>query len=210
MKSLKPWRASASDRVRAALLAALVVLAGCGGGPELEPIGNGVVLAFGDSLTYGTGAAGSGYPEALAERTGLTVVNAGVPGEISQRGVDRLPSLLREHDPALVVLVHGGNDILRRMSARNTRVNLLRMIDLSRQSGAQVVMLGVPGPSLTLSAPDYYEQVAEEAGVPIDLDILPTLMRDTSMKSDQVHFNAAGYRRMAAAIEALLEDAGAL
>ena len=198
---------------RRSVLALLVVLSltGCGG-PEVAPLApDAVILAFGDSLTRGTGAPdGQGYPEALAELTGRTVINAGIPGEVSAAGRARLPSLLSEHRPALVVLVHGGNDILRRMPASRTRENLAQMVRASRDAGADVVMLGVPGPSLTLSAPGYYEAVAEEAGVPIDVDTLPSLMRDSSVKSDAVHFDARGYRRMAEGVHALLRSSGAL
>jgi lysophospholipase L1-like esterase len=193
-------------------LCLLLLLAGCGGGPELEPLQPGAtVLAFGDSLTRGTGAAsGSGYPEALARLTGLEVVNAGIPGEVSAEGRARLPAVLAEHRPDLVVLIHGGNDILRNMPATRTRENLVAMIDGIRGAGAQVVMLGVPGRNLTLSSPTYYGEVAEAAEVPIDVDVLPSLMRDRSVKSDQVHFNARGYRLMAEAVRDLLQDAGAL
>lgn len=201
----------ASHARGSALLFLLCTLLTACGGPELAPLApSAKVLAFGDSLTYGTGAAGSGYPEALAELTGLPVVNAGVPGEVSARGRERLPALLAEHRPALVVLVHGGNDTLRNMPAARTRENLLAMIEASRGAGAQVVMLGVPGRNLTLSAPGYYGDVAEAAEVPVDLDVLPRLMRDRSVKSDSVHFNARGYRLMAEAVRDLLREAGAL
>lgn len=197
--------------VRGWLLVLLCALLGACGGPELAPLPpRATVLAFGDSLTYGTGAAGRGYPEVLAELTGLAVVNAGVPGEISARGRERLPGLLAEHRPALVVLVHGGNDTLRNMPAARTRENLAAMIDASRGAGAQVVMLGVPGRNLMLSAPSYYAEVAEAAEVPVDLDTLPRLMRDRAVKSDSVHFNGRGYRLMAEAVRDLLREAGAL
>ncbi len=187
------------------------LLAACGG-ESLAPLAPGsTILAFGDSLTFGTGAgAGQGYPSVLENLTDLPVVNAGIPGEVSDRGRERLPALLAEHRPGLVVLVHGGNDTLRNLPPSRTRQNLLSMIESSHASGAQVVMLGVPGRNLTLSAPDYYAEVAEETGVPIDLRTLPRLMRDGSMKSDQVHFNAEGYRRMAEAVLELIREAGAL
>ena len=189
-----------------------LLLIACGGGPSVAPLESGAtVLAFGDSLTRGTGApAGSGYPEALADMTGLRVINEGIPGEVSSLGRERLPGLLAEHRPALVVLVHGGNDTLRRMPAGQTRENLEAMVGEIRAAGADVVMLGVPGRNLTLSAPAYYGEVAEGLDVPIDLDTLPSLMRDRSVKSDPVHFNAEGYRRMAEGVRDLLIDAGAL
>ena len=84
------------------------------------------------------------------------------------------------------------------------------MVAAIRAADADVVMLGVPGRNLTLSAPAFYADVAEDLGVPIDLETLPGLMRDRSVKSDPVHFNAQGYRRMAEGVRDLLMDAGAL
>jgi lysophospholipase L1-like esterase len=189
----------------------LAVLVGCGG-PSLDPLpADATVLAFGDSLTYGTGAArDAAYPAVLARLTGLTVINAGVPGEVSAAGRERLPALLEEHRPDLVLLVHGGNDTLRKLPPEETRANLRAMVEAGRSAGAQVAMLGVPGRSFTLSAPAFYEEVAEELVVPIDSGTLPGLLRDRSLKSDPVHLNAAGYRRLAEAVQALLVEAGAL
>jgi lysophospholipase L1-like esterase len=196
---------------RALALLAVLVVAACGG-PELEPLApDATVLAFGDSLTHGTGAPpGRGYPEVLADLTGRTVINAGVPGEVTAEGRARLPGLLARHRPDLVVLIHGGNDALRRMPSANARDNLAAMVSEAQAAGAAVVLLGVPGPSLTLSAPSWYADVAEAAGVPADLDTLPALMRDPSVKSDAVHFDAEGYRRLAEGVRDLLEASGAL
>ncbi len=194
------------------LAAALLTLLTACGQPRLEPLDAGAtVLAFGDSLTRGTGAgSGQSYPAVLAELTGLAVVNAGIPGEVSAAGRERLPDLLAEHTPDLVVLVHGGNDALRKIPPEQTRDNLAAMIAASRAAGAQVVMLGVPGRNLTLSTPGFYDDVADRLKVPMDGSTLPELMRDRSLKSDPVHFNAAGYARMAEAVRALLRGAGAL
>jgi lysophospholipase L1-like esterase len=188
-----------------------VLLIGCGG-PEFSPLSaDARILAFGDSLTRGTGAAeGKGYPEVLAELTGREVINAGIPGERSGEGRERLPALLEAHRPDLVVLVHGGNDMLRRRPAARTREHVAAMLAQIRDHGAEAVVLGVPGPSLTLSAPGWYEEVAAEAGVPVDSDLLPRLIRDPALKSDRVHLDATGYRRMAEGVRDLLQDAGAL
>jgi lysophospholipase L1-like esterase len=169
------------------------------------------VLAFGDSLTYGTGAPrDAAYPAVLARLTGLAVINAGVPGEVSASGLERMPAALEAHRPELVLLVHGGNDTLRRLPPEDTRANLRAMVEAGRSAGAQVAMLGVPGRNLTLSAPDFYAAVAEELAVPIDNRTLPRLLRDRSLKADPVHLNAAGYRRLAEAVRELLVEAGAL
>jgi len=193
-------------------VALLISLSGCTEAPALKPLAaDAVILAFGDSLTYGTGAEpGESYPEVLAQRIGRKVVNAGIPGEVSTDGLQRLPELLSEVKPSLVILIHGGNDLLQRKKKPAAAGNILAMIDLIRNSGAQVVMAGVPDFGLFLSTAKFYLEIAEQRSVPIEADILPSLLSDLNKKSDTVHPNADGYRDLAIAIETLLKDNGAL
>ena len=193
----------------------LLVLAvtGCaGGGPDLPRLAAGdVILAFGDSLTYGTGARPEeSYPAVLSRRIGFEVVNAGVPGEVSEKGLKRLPKVLDRIRPKLVILCLGGNDMLRRQDPGQTEDNLKQMVRLIRARGAAVVMLGVPEPGLFLSIADVYERVASELDVPIEDDIIPDLLGDNQYKSDHVHPNATGYARLAEAVENLLKERGAI
>lgn len=199
-------------RPAAPLLALLFLLAACSGGPALPPVPPGAtVLAFGDSLTFGTGvSADYSYPEVLAEITGWRVVRAGVPGEISADGLARLPDELRRIKPALVIICHGGNDVLRRMNPAETERNLRSMIQRVREHGAAVALVAVPEFGLLPSPPAFYGVIAEETGVPVEQDVMARLLRDSSMKSDRVHFNRRGYREMAIAIADMLENAGAL
>ena len=196
--------------MRVGLLAVLMLLGACGGDQQLQPLAPGsVVLAFGDSLTYGTGAGRSAsYPSVLSDLTGLTVINAGVPGEVTAQGRARLPELLAKHQPKLVILIHGGNDLLRRGSRAKAADNLRAMIELARDSGAGVVMLGVPAPGLLLRPAEFYGVVAEETDTPADLDALTDILQFPSNKADPVHPNAKGYEIWAEAMKAKVNTLG--
>lgn len=196
----------------AAVMMAFALAACSGGGAELPKLAPGdVILAFGDSLTSGTGASPEqSYPAVLSRRIGFEVVNAGVPGEASEKGLRRLPGVLDRVRPKLVILCLGGNDMLRRQDPLRTEENLKQMVRLIRAQGAAVLMLGVPEPGLFLSTADVYDRVASELGVPLEDDIIPDLLGDNQYKSDHVHPNAAGYARLAEAVEAFLREHGAL
>ncbi len=210
---IRNQRLSKAKIIRAAGFLAALVLAACsGGGGELPKLAPGdIILAFGDSITFGTGAAREeSYPAVLSRQIGFEVVNAGVPGEVSEKGLKRLPTVLDRVKPKLVILCLGGNDMLRRQDPEKTEENLRQMVQIIRAQGAAVVMLGVPEPGLFLSTADVYERVASEFGVPLEEDIIPDLLGDNQYKSDHVHPNAAGYARLAKAVAALLRNKGAL
>jgi len=195
------------------LLLCLGILAACSDPvPSLPPLApDGLILAFGDSLTYGTGTGPDhSYPAALEELTGREVINAGEPGELSAQGLARLPGLLDEHRPALLILCHGGNDLLRRRSTGQAEQNLRQMIALAHARDVPVVLVGVPGPSLLLSSEAFYERIASDLRVPYEGSILPDILGDNTLKSDRVHPNGDGYRQLAEAISRLLHEAGAI
>jgi lysophospholipase L1-like esterase len=200
--------------VRAAFLlaAGLLALAGCARPPALPQLApEAVVLAFGDSLTHGTGAAAAeSYPAVLEALIGRRVVNAGVPGELSAAGRDRLPGLLHRHAPRLLILCHGGNDLLRRRPADETEANLREMVTAARARGVAVVLLGVPAPGLWLSPAAVYGRLADELGLPYEGEVLAEVLGDNRLKSDAIHPNREGYRRLAEAVADLLREAGAL
>ena len=190
-----------------------VLLSGCGDSSlQIEPLPyDGTILSFGDSLTYGTGVKRQeSYPSVLQELTGRTVVNAGVPGELTAEGLKRLPGLLDKHQPDLLILIHGGNDMLRKKSLEKAVDNLRQMIEISRSNNVPVVMMAVPNPTLILSPADFYEELAEEMKVPIEVDAIADVLQYPSNKSDAVHPNAKGYRIMAESIYELLNSIGGL
>ena len=189
-----------------------LLLAGCTPQPELEPLAaDAVVLAFGDSLTFGTGAGpGESYPEVLSGLIGRTVVNAGVPGEVSTDGLLRLPALLDREQPALLLLCHGGNDQLQRLDPARLADNLRAMIREARDRNIAVVLIAVPAPGLSLRPLPLYAGIADEFGLAADLETVADILGDRALKSDYIHPNAAGYRRLALAVADLLRAAGAV
>ena len=214
MSFTKFIRGSFSRARNAAILLLLAfALAGCGGSaPKLSKLpADAVVLAFGDSLTFGTGAqAETSYPAVLEQLIGRKVWSAGVPGEVSAAGLARLPSALDDYQPRLLILCHGGNDFLRKLGDAQAAENLRAMIRLARQRGIDVALIAVPKPGLLPSPPDFYAEIAKEFGLPYEDAALKTILRDKELKSDVAHPNAKGYAKLAEAIAALLKKSGAL
>jgi lysophospholipase L1-like esterase len=198
-------------RIISSLSFALLLVA-CGGGPQLPPLADdAVLLAFGDSLTRGSGAGeGDSYPAVLARRLDRTVVNAGIPGEESAEGLARLPGVLDEVQPDLLLLCHGGNDLLRKRSTERLKANLRSMVAMARSAGMEVVLIGVPKPGLFLGTHPLYRELADELGLAIEDQALGDILGDSALKSDSIHPNAAGYEALAAAVQGVLIRTGAV
>jgi len=199
-------------RARHISLLLLLLLSACSPSPKLpQLLPDGIILAFGDSLTHGTGAAeNQSYPAVLAALSGHEVINEGIPGEISSKGLARLPELLDEAQPSLLILCHGGNDMLQKLDLAQTEANLRAMIEAAKQRGIPVVLIGVPKPGLLLGTAEFYDKVAKEMDVPIEDETLPAILSKGNLKSDYIHPNAEGYRLLAEAVFKLLQKDGAL
>ena len=191
----------------------IAALMGCGERvprvPAVAP--NEVIVAFGDSLTYGTGATESeSYPEVLAQLIGRRVVQAGVPGEVTAQGLARIEQVIEAHRPALMIVCLGGNDMLRKVDEAQVKKNLGEIIRAIRSRGIAVVLVGVPKPALITSAPAFYSELAKEFGVPYEGKVVTDVMYQIDLKADPIHPNAKGYRRIAEAIAELMKKAGAI
>lgn len=168
-----------------------------------------VILAFGDSLTFGYGVKPAfSYPSFLARKSGMKVINAGISGEESSEGLKRLPKLLKSK-PDLVILCHGGNDILRKRSRDRLKANLLQMIHLIQASGASVLLVGVPDFGLLgFNTLPLYDDLAEETGVMYEEEVLGTIESQIALKSDRIHPNEKGYEMMADTFIEVLKENG--
>jgi lysophospholipase L1-like esterase len=203
------------SRIKLFLLAGcaiIILLVGCREGKQyniLRP--NDVVLAFGNSLTHGTGAAAhESYPARLEDLIRRKVINAGVPGEVTAEGLRRLPAALDEHEPDLLILCHGGNDMLRRHDKAQTITNLKAMIAEAQSRDIPVVMLAVPQLGLLLDPAPFYSDIAKEFNVPIEEAVISDILTTRDLKSDSIHPNAAGYKKMAESVADLLKKSGAI
>jgi acyl-CoA thioesterase I len=164
------------------------------------------IVVVGDSLSSGYGIAAEQSWVAMledrlqAEGYGYQVVNASIAGDTSAGGLARLPRLLDIHDPQLVVIELGGNDGLRGQPVATLRDNLAKMIELSKESGAEVVLAGIQippnyGPSYTRALAAVYPELAER----FDAPLIGFLLEDVAlnrelMQPDGIHPNAAGQK----------------
>jgi lysophospholipase L1-like esterase len=188
------------------------LLAACERAPTLPKLSqHDVIVAFGDSLTYGTGASDdAAYPAVLASLIGRTVINAGEPGDTTASALQRLPEVLDEHKPRLVLLCIGGNDMLRKQPVAVIENNLRLLVQTIRASGAEVVLIAVPAPALFGGAPDFYGRIAEDLKLPLEQDIFSEVLKDNRLKADPIHANDAGYRVIAERLAEFLGETGAL
>lgn len=210
---------SGRRRLLLATAGGLVALAGCGRKPirgRPVPAGS-TVLAIGDSLTWGTGAtAETSYPSVLARLTGWRVVNAGAPGDTAAQALARTAALLAEHQPALVLLCIGGNDLLRRLDEATTRSTVEHIARAVLAAGAQLLLIAVPKPTLaarfTGSLTDHplYGELAEQLQLPLHRQGWSEVLADERLRADAIHANAAGYEQFARGLLATLRATGLL
>ena len=132
------------------------------------------------------------------------------PGKLPNRGWRGCRRSLAGSRPNLVILCHGGNDILRKLDPEKTAANLAEMIRAARKQRAEVVLIGVPKPGLFPETAGFYRTVARKMDVPLDEEAVLGILKDGALKSDHIHPNAAGYARMASAVEKLLKKSGAV
>lgn len=182
--------------------------------PEIPVMGpERVILAFGDSLLAGYRLEdGEGYPERLeaslrANGINARMTNAGVSGDTTQAGLQRLAFTLdsMKTRPELAIVSLGGNDMLRGLPPEQTRANLAAMIGELKQRGIRVLLLGM------LAAPnlgkDYaarfdpiFPQLAEEHGVAlVPFFLQPVIDQPELIQEDHVHPTAQGIEEMVAA-----------
>jgi acyl-CoA thioesterase I len=201
-----------------AAAAALALLSACGQRkPGAQPLPAGsTVLALGDSLTSGVGATPeAAYPAVLQALTGWQVVNGGVSGDTAAQALARLPALLQEHQPALVIVSIGGNDFLRQLGAGAAQATIREICLTAQAAGAQVLLVAVPQVVSLLAAgtgrlSDHplYAELADDLKLPLHAQGWAEVLSRPEWRADTVHANAQGYRVFAEGLVQTLRKTG--
>lgn len=177
------------------------LLYACGGPkvPNLDSPGT-TIICFGDSITYGVGAReAESYPQRLAERLGVDLINLGVPGDTAADGLARLDEVL-DQDPWLVIVEFGGNDILQRRPLEETDASLRSILDGLLAARVVPVLIEIRNPLDGDPMRALFDRLQREYQVPMVEDILPRILLSPGLKADPIHPNAEGYRKLAAAV----------
>lgn len=205
------------------LVLALLLFAACDRDYRYAPLPRtSNVVILGDSLTFGTGAAeGEDYATLLANKTGWNIINAGVPGDTSLDGLERLPEFLEAHASGeqkidLLIVELGGNDFLKRAPQAEVVENLKSILAQAKASGIQTALIAVPEFSPVgaafgaLSDHPLYEKLAEDTNTPLLENVFTDVLSQNSLKADPIHPNAAGYQAVAEALQQALMELGFL
>jgi acyl-CoA thioesterase I len=171
-----------------------------------KPITAGPILVLGDSLSAAYHIdSQAGWVNLLAQRlkqqtpaVQLDVVNASISGETTAGGLARLPGMLAEHAPSLVLIELGANDGLRGLPVEQIQANLTRMMTLCRDAGAKIILLGIElplnyGPQYRTGLHDMYRDAARDFNVPLVPFLLDGVALDARlMQDDGLHPRAEG------------------
>jgi acyl-CoA thioesterase-1 len=177
-------------------------------GSPLAVTAEGGILVMGDSLSAGYGIEQrQGWVSLLRERLAangreLPVVNASITGDTTRGGLSRLPAALQRAKPSLVVIALGGNDGLRGFDLEQTRSNLERMVEISRASGARVLLLGVMLPANYGRAyGEKFHQVYLDLAAKLGIALVPFFLEGVAetrelMQPDGIHPSAEAQPRI--------------
>ena len=164
---------------------------------NIQPIGENIIC-FGDSLTFGTGAAkGMDYPAQLAKLISRPILNKGVPGDTTARALARLEQDVLSQSPRMVLVTLGGNDLKNGVPRDAAFQNLKQIIEAIQARGALVIIGGIDLPIWGRGFGEGYEKLCKETEAVLIPNIFDGIMGNPRLMNDSIHPNEAGYSKMA-------------
>jgi lysophospholipase L1-like esterase len=153
-----------------------------------------MIICFGDSLTYGTGAGeGMDYPSQLSQMLNKPVINAGVSGDTTGRALSRLKRDVLSKNPDIVMITLGGNDLKNGVSKDTAFRNLRQIVESIQKQGAEVIIGGLKFPLRDRGYGKGYQEVADQTGAVLIPNMFEGIMGNRKLMSDPIHPNDAGY-----------------
>jgi lysophospholipase L1-like esterase len=190
-----------------AVAAAWFWFAGSARDGPARPTAGDRIIAFGDSLIQGVGASpGRDLVSVLSRRLNVPIVNAGRSGDTTRAALARLDQAVLSRRPRVVLVLIGGNDLLRRLPRQEMFENLETIVSRIRARGAAVVLASVEIGFFTTSDSLAYEALAARTSAALVPDILGGVWGRQHLMSDGIHPNDRGYEIMADRIEPVLRE----
>ena len=152
---------------------------------------NSTILVLGDSLSAEYGITrGAGWVKLLEDQlqkqaSPWSIFNASISGETSSGGLARLPVLLQQKKPGIVLLELGANDALRGLSIEQTEKNLRKMIQISKQSGAKVLLFGIQiPPNYGQDYTNQFKSIYPKLATQESIELLPFFLKGVASQKD--------------------------
>jgi lysophospholipase L1-like esterase len=157
-----------------------------------------IIVCFGDSLTFGTGAGkGMDYPSQLGKMIQKTVINKGIPGDTTTSALRRLNRDVLSENPDVVLITLGGNDLKNGVSVDVAFGNLKHIVQTIQKHGAKVIIGGLRFPGIDRGFGKGYEDLAQQTGAILVPDIFEGIAKNPNLMSDPIHPNNSGYNIIA-------------
>ncbi|MBI5139814.1 arylesterase [Candidatus Nomurabacteria bacterium] len=171
------------------------------------PVKNTKIVAFGDSLVEGVGASsGNDFISQVERKLGIKIENMGRSGDTTLSGLERLGEVIAE-DPGIVILLLGGNDVLRRIPKEETFQNLETIIKKLEENKTLVILLGIRGGILSDGYEDDFEKLAKKYKTLYVSNVLKNIITKRDLMYDGIHPNDKGYAIIADRVGIVLEKA---
>lgn len=169
------------------------------------PPKNQTIVAFGDSLVEGVGStSGNDFVSAVGRTLDVGIINKGKSGDTTASALSRVDEVIAE-DPGVVIVLLGGNDVLRRVPKKETFANLGMIIERFQSAGSVVVLLGVRGGILGDGYEEDYEVLAKKYHTAYVSNVLEGLLANPQYMDDSIHPNNQGYRIIADRVAEVLQ-----
>lgn len=188
------------------LISILFLLLGCS---KYEPRNylnsNTDIIAFGDSLTEGYGAAkNETYPAHLSRILGREVINLGVSGDTSAAGLARIDEI-NKYSPYMVLIEFSANDFFRKIPKEATEQNLKEIVRQVQEMGAIAVLVDTGGAYPMEAYTKIQKQIAKEYNTLFVPAIMDGIYNKKALKSDQIHPNNKGYEIVATKVKKVIK-----